>query len=53
MLKTLSANWNLIIQKADKDNSVVMVEKHVYSRHMETAKLNLISLKKLPSEDEF
>ena len=30
-----------------------MIKKHDYSRNMETAKLNLISLKKLPSEDEF
>ena len=34
-LKNLSANCNLIIQKADKDNSVVLVEKDVYIRHIE------------------
>ena len=30
-LKNLSANCNLITQKADKGNSVVLVEKDVYS----------------------
>ena len=35
-LKTLSGNFNLVIQKADKGNSVVIVEKDVYVRHMET-----------------
>ena len=35
-LKTLSKNCNLVIQKADKGNSVVIVEKYVYLRHMET-----------------
>ena len=35
-LKTLSGNCNLVIQKADKGNSVVIVEKDVYVRHMET-----------------
>ena len=34
-LKNLSANFNLIIQKADKGNSVVLVEKDVYIRHIE------------------
>ena len=34
-LKDLSANCNLIIQKADKGNSVVLVEKDVYIRHIE------------------
>ena len=34
-LKNLSANCNLIIQKADKRNSVVLVEKDVYIRHIE------------------
>ena len=34
-LKNLSANCNLIIQKADKGNSVVLVEKDVYIRHIE------------------
>ena len=31
----MSANCNLIIQKADKGNSVVLVEKYVYIRHIE------------------
>ena len=35
-LKTLPGSCNLVIQKADKDNSVVIVEKNVYVRHMET-----------------
>ena len=34
-LKNLSANCNLIIQKADKGNSIVLVEKNVYIRHTE------------------
>ena len=34
-LKTLSGNCNLVIQKADKGNSVVIVEKDVYVRYME------------------
>ena len=35
-LKTLPKNCNLVIQKADKSNSVVIVEKDVYLRRMET-----------------
>ena len=35
VLKNLSANCNLIIQKADKGNSVALVEKDVYIRHIE------------------
>ena len=35
-LKTLSKNCNLVIQKADKGNSVLIVEKDVCLRHMET-----------------
>ena len=34
-LKNRSANCNLIIQKADKGNSVVLVDKDVYIRHIE------------------
>ena len=34
-LKNLSANCNLTIQKAGKGNSVVLVEKDVYIRHIE------------------
>ena len=34
-LKNLSANSHLIIQKADKGNSVVLVKKDVYIRHIE------------------
>ena len=34
-LKNLSASCNLIIQKADKGNSVVLVENDVYIRHIE------------------
>ena len=36
VLKTLSKNCNLVIKKADKGNLVVIVEKDVYLRHMET-----------------
>ena len=35
-LKSLSADYNLVIQKGNKSNSVVIVEKDVYVRHMET-----------------
>ena len=35
-LKSLSKNCNLVIQKAHKGNSVAIVEKDVYLRHMET-----------------
>ena len=50
-LKTLSKNCNLVIQKADKGNSVVIVEKDVYLRHMETIisdhnKFEKVSIKK-------
>ena len=50
-LKTLSKNCNLVIQKADKDNSVVMVDKDVYLRRMETTvsdhnKFEKVSIKK-------
>ena len=34
-LKTLSTNCNLVIEKADKGNSVAIVEKDVYLRHVE------------------
>ena len=34
-LKNLSANCKLIIQKADKSNSVALVEKNVHIRHIE------------------
>ena len=50
-LKTLSGNCNLVIQKADQGNSVVIVEKDVYVRHMETIlsdfnKFEKVSIKK-------
>ena len=50
-LKTLSGNCNLVIQKADKGNSVVIVEKDIYVRHMETIlsdlnKFEKVSIKK-------
>ena len=50
-LKTLSNNCNLVIQKADKSNSVIIVEKDVYLRHMETVisdhnKFEKVSIKK-------
>ena len=31
----MSANCNLIVQKANKDNSIVLVEKYVCIRHIE------------------
>ena len=50
-LKTLPGSCNLVIQKADKDNSVVIVEKNVYVRDMETIlsdlnKFGKVSIKK-------
>ena len=50
-LKTPSGNCNLVIQKADKGNSVVIVEKDIYVRHMETIlsdlnKFEKVSIKK-------
>ena len=49
--KTLSTNFNLIIQKVNKFNSVLTVEKDVYLRHMETIvsdhdKFEKVSIKK-------
>ena len=41
------------MQKVDKSNSVVIVEKDVHLRHMETILGNLTSLKKLASKKEF
>ena len=53
-LKTLSKNCNLVIQKADKGNSVVIVEKDVYLRHMETImKLSSITSNEFAVEDSF
>ena len=51
MPKTLSGNCSLAIQKADKGNSVVIVEKDVYVRHMEPilndpSKFERVSIKK-------
>ena len=46
-LKTLSGNCNLVIQKADKANSVVIVEKDVYVRHMETILSDFIKFEKV------
>ena len=47
----MSGNCNLVIQRADKGNSVVIVEKDVYVRHMETIlsdlnKFEKVSIKK-------
>ena len=46
-LKALSGNCNLVIQKADKGNSVVIVEKDVYVRHMETILSDLNKFEKV------
>ena len=40
-------NANLVIQKADKDNSVVKFEKDVYVRHMETILSDLVKFEKV------
>ena len=45
-LRTLSGNCNLVIQKADKGNSIVIVEKDVYVRHMETILSDLSKFEK-------
>ena len=47
----MSKNCNLVIQKADKGNLIVIVEKDVYLRHMETIlsnynKFEKVSIKK-------
>ena len=47
MLKTLSKNFNLVIEKADKGNSAVIVEKDVYLRHMEMSLSDLKTLDKV------
>ena len=53
-LKSLSKNCDLVMQKVDKGNSVVIVKKHVYLRHIGTTLSNhIISLKKLISKKEF
>ena len=35
-LKNLSKNTSLVIQKSDKENSVVILDKDVYIKHMES-----------------
>ena len=52
-LKTLSGNCNLVIQKADKGNSVVIVEKDIWKDIWKRFLVILISLKKLLSKKEF
>ena len=47
LMKNLSGNCNLVIQKADKGNSVVIVEKDVYVRHMETILSDLNTFEKV------
>ena len=34
-MQNLSKNTNLVVQKSDKGNSVVIVDKDVYIRHIE------------------
>ena len=52
-LKTLSKNCNLVIQKANKGNSVVIVQEDVYLRHMESILSDLNKFEKLESREEF
>ena len=52
-LKTLSKNCNLVIQKVDKCNSLVMVEKNVYLRHMETINSDHNKFEKISIKKEF
>ena len=51
-LKNPSANWNSIIQKADKGNQIVLVEKDVYIGHIEIL-ITLQNLEKWKSRKEF
>ena len=46
-LDRLSKNKNLIVQKADKGNCVVLVDRDVYTKHMENIFKDNISLSKL------
>ena len=46
-LQNLSKNTNLVIQKSDKGNSVVILDKDVYIKHMESLLSNKANLKKL------
>ena len=52
-LKTLSKNCNLVIQKANKGNSVVIVQEDVYLRHMESILSDLNKFEKLESREQF
>ena len=52
-LKNLSANCNLSIQKADKGNSLVLVEKDVYIRHIEKILYDAKKFEKLKSRKKF
>ena len=47
MLENLPANFNLIIQKVDKGNSVVIVEKVVYIRNIEKILNNAAKFEKM------
>ena len=51
-LKNLPANCNLVIQKADKGNSVVLVEKDVYIRHIEKILDDATKFEKVKIEKE-
>ena len=46
-LKNLSAIWNSIIQKGDKGNPVVLVEKDVYIRNIEKILDNATKFEKM------
>ena len=52
-LKNLSQNCNLIIQKSDKGSSVVLVEKDVYIRNIETILDDGTKFEKIKSRKEF
>ena len=51
-LKNLPANCNLVIQKADKGNSVVLVEKDVYIRYIEKILDDATKFEKVKIEKE-
>ena len=46
-LKNLSKNINLVVQKSDKGNSVLIFDKDIYIKHMEYFLVIRLNLKKL------
>ena len=46
-LQNLSKNINLVVQKSDKGNSVLIFDKDIYIKHMEYFLVIRLNLKKL------